>query len=189
MKKLLLFVALITVGTLTTQAQETKFGLKAGVNFASVFGDNLDEFDGQTDFHVGGVLSVGLNSWLSLQPELVYSRQGYSLEDSGFDIKGNLDYINLPILVDFTIAEGFSLHGGPQFGFNLVSEEAVDGESFKFDTKSVLISNAIGAQYQLPDNGLFFQLRYSSDFVTIAEEDDINVFNSVFSASIGWFFQ
>ena len=190
MKTKFLTLILILSTFLTTQAQDLKFGVKAGANFSSLFGDSTDDIDGQTDFHVGGLVNIQLISWLALQPEEVYSRQGYQYDSfAGFgENTGNLDYLNVPVLVDFTVVKGLSLHGGPQFGFNLVSEEDSNAGTTDVDARSVLIGNAIGIQYQLPNLGLFFQARYASDFVTAFNEDDIEAFNSTYSLSVGWFF-
>lgn len=189
MKKYVCVITLVLLATLTVNAQETKFGAKAGVNFSGLYGDSVRSLDGQTDFHIGGLANIGLNSWLALQPELVYSRQGYTYNLFGVEATGNLDYINVPVLVDFTVAKGLSLHGGPQFGFNLVGEEDTNAGTIDVEAKSFIVSNAIGAQYQLPDLGLFFQLRYASDFISVFEDNDIEAANSVFSVSVGWFFE
>jgi len=58
MKKLLLMAALAVFGLTTTNAQEVRFGAKAGANFASLNGDDVDDIDGRTSFHVGGVANI-----------------------------------------------------------------------------------------------------------------------------------
>ena len=186
MKKLMLLAAVAVFGLSNVTAQETKFGAKAGVNFASVNGDDVDDFDGRTSFHVGAVARIGISENFAVQPELVYSSQGFTQSFEGVDFTGKLDYINLPILADFTVAEGFSLQAGPQVAFNISDDvEADGGGSESIDAESVDFGAAVGAQYRM-DEGLFFQARYSLGLSEIVKDFDAK--NSVISLSVGYFF-
>lgn len=191
MKKILLFVAVATLSFTAVQSQSVRFGAKAGVNFASVNGDDFDETDGVTGFQVGAVAKIGFTELLALQPEILFSAQGYSVDFTGDDDgQVRLGYIILPVMADFTIVEGLSLQGGPQFGFNVVSGYKIDGEDwedFEDDEtpESFDLGVGIGAQYVLPIN-LFFQARY---VIGISDIDkDAKGKNSVISLSAGYFF-
>lgn len=185
MKKILLFVAVATLSFTAVQSQSVRFGAKAGVNFSSVNGDDLD-VDGVTGFQVGAVAKIGFTELLALQPEILFSAQGYSEDDA----QVRLGYIILPVMADFTIVEGLSLQGGPQFGFNVVSGYKFDGEDweeFEDDQtpETFDLGVGIGAQYVLPIN-LFFQARY---VIGISDIDkDAKSKNSVISLSAGYFF-
>jgi hypothetical protein len=184
MKKLLLFAA-FAVFALTANAQ-TSFGAKAGVNFASLNGDDADDTDGRTSFHIGGVVNIEISEIFGLQPELVFSAQGYSFDFGGEDGSGRLNYINIPVMADIRLAEGFSLQGGPQFGINISADEEFDGDTEDIDDVETLdLGVGVGAQYKL-DGGLFFQARYVIGFSEILEDFDAK--NSVASISVGWFF-
>jgi hypothetical protein len=188
MKKLFLLAAVAIFSLSTMNAQGgVQFGAKAGANFSNLNGDDADEagLDGRTNFHVGGVVNIGINEWFSLQPELIYSMQGYEYDILGESVTGRLNYINIPIMADFTIAEGLSLQGGPQIGINVTSEEEGLGETVDTEAESTDISTGIGAQYELP-MGLFFQARYMIGFSDVFE--DVDAKNSVISLSVGWFF-
>ena len=101
MKKLMLLAAVAVFGLSNVNAQEVKFGVKAGVNFASLTGDDADGLDGKTGFHVGGVAVIGISEKFAVQPELVYSSQGAKDTEEGVDVDYNLDYINLPVLANY----------------------------------------------------------------------------------------
>ena len=60
MKKLLLMTAVAVFGFLNINAQEVKFGAKAGVNFATLGGD-VEDADGITSFHVGAVAEISIS--------------------------------------------------------------------------------------------------------------------------------
>jgi hypothetical protein len=183
MKKLFLCAAIAVFGITAMNAQGISFGAKAGANFASLNGDGADDLDGRTSFHVGAVANIGITELFAVQPELIYSSQGASFDD--VDI--NLDYINIPIMADFTIADGLSLQGGPQVGINVSGKVKDDDDEADIDDVETLdLGVGAGAQYRLPDLGLFFQARYVIGFTDFVEDADAT--NSVVSLSVGWFF-
>ncbi len=180
MKKLLLCAAIAVFAMCNVNAQEMKFGVKAGVNFASLGGDDSDGLDGLTSFHVGGVLNIGVSEKFSVQPELVYSAQGASYD--GGDLK--LDYLNIPVLAKVMVADGFSIEAGPQIGFLLSAKD--DGEDVKDFLKSTDFSGAVGVSYQM-ETGLNFAVRYNFGLGNIVDgEGDLK--NNVIQLSVGYFF-
>ena len=179
MKKLILLVA-VTLFAFNVNAQDVTFGAKAGVNFASLGGDDADGLDSRTSFHVGGVVNIGLSEKFSVQPELVYSSQGASEGDN--DLK--MDYLNIPVLAKIQVADGFSVEVGPQIGI-LLSADA-DGEDVKEFFKSSDFSGAVGLNYALA-SGLNFGARYNLGLGSIADGDG-DIMNNVFQVSVGWTF-
>jgi opacity protein-like surface antigen len=202
MKKLFL-AAFAVFAFASVNAQEVKFGAKAGVNFASIGGD-AEDMDSRTSFHLGGVAEIVLSDKFSVQPELLYSSQGAKseyTEDFGefgsftVEEKLKLDYLSLPIMAKYYVAEGFSLEAGPQIGFLLSAnaEVEVDGESedadVKDEFKGIDFGLGFGAGYKL-DSGLNFALRYNLGLSNIAEdtEGDFSIQNNVFQISVGYMF-
>lgn len=180
MKKLLLSAVIAVFAMSNLNAQEVKFGAKAGVNFASLGGDDSDGLDGRTSFHVGGVAEIGISEKFAVQPELVYSSQGFSVDDENL----KLDYINLPILAKFFVAEGFSIEVGPQIGF-LISADA-EGEDVKDLFKSTDFSGALGLGYKL-ESGLNFAARYNLGLGSVVDGDG-DLKNNVIQLSVGYMF-
>ena len=168
-----------------TSGDGVSFGVKVGINFASVSGDDVDNFDGRTGINIGGVVNIPVSEKFSVQPELVYSSQGFTGEESGIDYTGKLDYINVPILADFKFGDGFSLQAGPQIGFNITDKIEAEGESESIDAESIDFGGVLGAQYRMK-TGLFFQARYALGFSDIVEDADAK--NGVLSISVGYFF-
>ncbi|MBT0608776.1 porin family protein [Aequorivita echinoideorum] len=191
MKKLLLIAAFVGFSTMAVQAQEVRFGAKAGVNFANVNGDDVDDTNGRAGIHVGGVARIGISEMFSIQPELVFSSQGYKFNLPGEDGQIRLGYINIPVLADITLADGFSLQGGPQFGFNISADAEFDGDTEDIeDAQTIDFGVGIGAQYIFPMN-LFFQARYVIGVTNVFEEIEgfqPDAKNSVLSLSVGYFF-
>ena len=212
MKKLLLFVAFGGFTFLNVQSQEVTFGVKAGVNFANLSVDS----DGaspqsRTGFHIGGLVEIPVSEKFSVQPELLYSAQGAKSKESVVDdFYGNytaettlkMDYISLPVMAKYYVANGLALEAGPQFNF-LVSakgeyEVKMNGmsQSGEIDMKEQLkkfdIGLGFGASYTL-DMGLLIGARYNLG-LTDANDAEVEpdapneIKNKVFQISVGYMF-
>ena len=187
MKKLLLTAVFAVITIVSINAQE--FGAKAGVNFASLNGD--EDFDGRTSFFVGGAVEFEISESFSLQPELLYSSQGAksSFSDEG-DLTIKLDYLNIPIMAKYYVTEGLSIEAGPQVGFLLSAKAEFDSDSedIKDELNSVDFGLNFGLGYKL-DSGLNFGARYNLGLSNIPDSDgggDLK--NGVFQISVGYFF-
>ncbi len=185
-----------------SNAQETRFGVKGGLNISNLGGD-VEDNSAILGFHVGGFAEIKLSEKFAIQPELLFSTQGSKIEDSGEDYsaedKLNLSYINLPIMAKFFVAPKFSLEAGPQIGF-LVSakdkyEETYLGETISSDEdvkdnfKSIDFGLNLGAGFDFTEN-LSAGVRYNIGLSNIADADDedFKLNNSVFSLSVGYKF-
>ncbi|MGJ8593286.1 MAG: porin family protein [Aquaticitalea sp.] len=201
MKKLVVMAAVAVFGFSQAQAQEEiQFGVKAGVNFAKLTGDAVEDADGRTGFHIGGVVEIPISEKFSVQPELLYSQQGLqskeSFEGIEYESKLKLDYIHVPVMAKFYVTEGFAIEAGPQFGFNVSAKEeySVGDDSEEDDLDNVAgfdLSLGAGVSYKL-DNGLFFGGRYMFGLSNVNEDEeegfDDNLTNSVLSLSVGFMF-
>ena len=164
MKKIAVVAFAALFGTVAVQAQEeVSFGVKGGVNFATVGGDDFDDPDARTSFNFGGFVEVPITEKFSIQPEVYYSGQGYDIQsvDNGDDIEFQLDYINVPVLAKYYFVDGFYGEVGPQIGFNVNSEidsnPAGDSGDINFNSDAInTIDFAVvgGLGYKL-NNGLF----------------------------------
>ena len=184
MKKL--FTITMALIAFTISAQNITFGAKAGLNFASMAGDDADGLDGRTSFHLGVTAEIEMSDTFSIQPELLYSGQGYTADG---DVTGKVDYINLPIMAKFYVADGISLEAGPQIGFLASAKADVDGEStdIKDLLKSTDFALNLGAGYKL-DSGLNFGLRYSMGLTDVPDGDSDGFKHSVLQLSVGYNF-
>lgn len=218
MKKLIFIAALTVMSVSVTQAQEVRLGAKAGVNFASIGGDNTDGLDGLTGFHLGALVEIPITERFAVQPEVLYSAQGAKREltESFSDVtfkatgKTKLDYINVPIMAKYYIVDGLAVEAGPQVGFlvsaNAESEldlsginpetaELIEGqfESGDIDisdsTKGIDFGIALGASYRL-NMGVFFGARYTLGLTDINDVSGSNIKNqnNVFQLSAGYSF-
>ena len=173
MKKLMILAVMLVGFTTIATAQDVKLGFKGGVNFASLSGDDTDNLDGRTGYHIGAVVQIGVAETFAVQPEVIYSAQGAEFES--LDL--NIDYLNVPVLAKLKFAKFLSVEAGPQFGFVVNEGDDVD------DIKSFDMSAAVGAGVEF--GGFFGQLRYNYGFSDIA--DDVDAKNSTFQISVGYY--
>ena len=195
MKKLLFAIALICTVTLA-QAQDkgVAFGIKAGPSFYNLNGDDTEDGDMKTGFHAGIFVNIPLSSMFSFNPELLYNTEGSKIEEGGDKLTFNLNYINLPLMLQYNNPGGFYAEAGPQIGF-LMSAKAKyeisgveDEEDVKDELKGTSFSLGIGAGYDLP-GGFGFGARYNLGLSSIGEADDDDTKSSGFQISLRYKFR
>ncbi|MFD2603198.1 MULTISPECIES: porin family protein [Flavobacterium] len=198
--KMLSVGALLLAGAVThaqnPNGTTPSFGVKGGVNFATVTGDDFDSPDSRTSFHVGALVELPLNEMISIQGEALYSGQGFKTDIPGGLLGGDekveyqLDYINVPVLVKAYVFQGLSLEAGPQFSFKVNEEfdSDADADSGDFDVneaKDFEFGLAAGITFQT-QMGLFASGRYNLGLTDIFENSDAK--NSVFQIGVGYKF-
>jgi len=211
MKKALYFSILLLCMTSTILAQDITYGLKAGPNFANVTtseSEMNDAIDMRTAFHLGGVVEFAFTDQFALQTELLYSAKGYkfsfvssyimitrSVPETTINQTYKFDYINIPIMAKYYVAEGFSLQAGPQFGFLIAAnvETEIEGntetDDFKDNIESFDFGLGFGLGYKM-ENGIFADARYVLGLSNLAKEaeGDFTVKNGIIQVSIGYMF-
>jgi hypothetical protein len=142
------------------------FGIKGGINLYNIQNDDDTNFDQITGFYFGLLGHIHLNSQWAIQPELVYSSQGAKIGST----KYTLDYINLPVMLQYMFDNGFRLQAGPQFGF-LVRSNSDD------DLNSIDFGLGIGASYVVPSTGFGIDARYNLGLSNINKNDAVKSTN------------
>src|SRR5689334_10773241 len=116
MKKISLFVSTLLF-TGAVLAQNASIGLKGGLNVATIKVNGTNEWGSKLGFHGGLLAHVHLSPQLALQPEVVYSSQGAKYTISNGEHTLSLNYINIPLQLQYMFNNGFRLQTGPQVGF------------------------------------------------------------------------
>jgi opacity protein-like surface antigen len=203
MKSLKIFAtAIIFTSALTASAQaeadntedkSVSFGVKGGVNFSSMTGEDIDNPDSRTSFHVGALVEIPVSDMFSVQAEAMYSGKGFDFEYEGTDgdnAELQLDYIDVPVLAKIYVTKGLSIEAGPQISF-LINEELdsnpnSDSGDIDLDSaESVDFGLAGGLSFQT-DMGIFATGRYSYGLSEIYK--DVDVHNTNFQIGIGYKF-
>jgi hypothetical protein len=111
-------------------AQETHFGVKAGINFSTITSDEPDyNVKMRVGFHLGGGVNLGITDNFSVNVDLLYTRKGakqsyeYTQVNNSVTITGTseskvtLSYIELPVLARYKLESGLYFNGGLYFAF------------------------------------------------------------------------
>lgn len=183
--KHILCVTAFTIFILTAvKAQQTHFGIKAGVNLSSVDIKNGEDFASKAGLHLGGLAHIHINQHFALQPELVYSMQGG--KDGNEKLK--LNYINVPVLAQYMTNEGLRLETGPQLGFLTSAKLKIDDVEVDQtdDLNSFDFSWTFGVGYLFP-SGFGMDARYNHGVSNISDDNSFEARNRVFQ--LGLFYQ
>ncbi|MFP9115755.1 porin family protein [Flavobacterium sp. RHBU_3] len=181
----------------TGKSSSPSFGIKGGLNLATVSGDDFNNPDSRTSFHAGVFAEFPISpDMLSLQVEALYSGQGFESDVDGGIFGGSgkveyqLDYINVPVLAKFYVLKGLSLEAGPQFSFKVNEEIDADANADGGDwdlnkAKDFEFGVSGGVTFETP-LGIFATARYNQGITDIIEDTDAK--NSVFQIGVGFKF-
>jgi len=207
MKKIILS-SLFVLAVSLTYAQKAEFGIKGGLNSSNFSGDtDGTDFKSRFGFNLGVFAAIKLSEKITLQPEILFSTQGAEAEnieafvdDMLFtgDVKFNLSYINVPVMIKYYVVDKFNLEAGPQIGFltSAKTSTKLDGYSQTFDEEakkyfeSVDFGLNFGAGYDFTKNvsaGVRYNLGLSNILKTELGDNSESQ-NSVFSLSVGYKF-
>ncbi|HKX86514.1 MAG TPA: porin family protein [Flavobacterium sp.] len=179
MKKLILSGLFVVFFSTLGQAQLLKIGVKAGLNYANFSGSDL-QTDAITSYHAGLSAQIKLGNKLSLQPEVMYSTQGATLDNVSEEVKAKLGYMSIPLLARVHMGKSVSLDLGPQFSYLLSKDVDFDTDINEFDFAAVG-----GLTINLTES-IFVQGRYVLGLTEISKNADAK--NSVGQLSVGFSF-
>ncbi|MEG0849312.1 MAG: porin family protein [Flavobacterium sp.] len=169
MKRIILAaIAVMTFGF--ANAQQTRFGVKGGLNISTVVGGDVNDTKSLIGFHVGGFAEIHVVEKFFIQPELLYSAQGTKVDGPlGSDVDLKLNYLNIPVLAKYYFVENkFSVEAGPQLGILLSAKG--NGTDVKDLTRSTDFGFNLGAGYNFTEN-LSVGIRYTIGLSPLSDED------------------
>lgn len=155
-------------------ADGTQYGVKAGANFAELWGDDaLPESDRKVGYSFGAYASFKLSKTVKLQPEVIWSLQGEGSKESG---RYKISYINIPVMLKWVEGRFYS-ELGPQLGLLTVSTAKSVPEALQlegFETFDFSLNAGIG--YEVAE-GWSIGARYCQGLTNIVTGRDLR--NSV----------
>ena len=202
-------LATIMFFALAAQAQVT-LGLRGGTNLSSI--THNSEYPGNPKFKfgaTGGVYAtIAVNKNFAVQPELLYTSQGYKQKESynvGLTLKENYsfktDYLSLPILAKYKLNNGVVFELGPQISYLLEGQinDVIDvkNEQGIVQTLSQRIylndedlthdfdfAGVVGVGYQIK-GGYSINARYTYGFTNFIKTENLTMRNQYFSLTVG----
>lgn len=188
MKKISILIASLFL-LFNANAQKAHIGVKGGVNISSLHYSNNTTSDSKVGLNLGMLAHIHASTRWAVQPELLYSLEGssYKLIPEG-TAHTNLNYLNIPVLLQYMFDNGFRLEGGPQLGF-LLSAKTKSGNVTVTSTsfQSTAVSIPLGVGY-LASSGLGLDARYVFGLSNInANKNGPTIQSNVFQ--LGIFYQ
>ena len=179
----------MVTGSLMLKAQtHVELGLKAGLNVATLHTSDNSNIDPRISANFGGLAHIHISKEFAVQPEVLFSGQGAKSTSANVVNKVNLNYIQVPVLLQYMIGTGFRLETGPQVGF-LASAKDKAGDvtvDIKNSYKKTDFAWVFGAGY-LTSSGVGFDARYNLGLSKINDNNGAKISNQVFS--VGLFYQ
>jgi len=157
MKKLALSTILILfVYIPSLYAQEVEWSAKAGLNFST-----LGNFLPKIGYHAGMAAEFITTPYFSIQPELVYSLQGATI-DRTQGIYKHYHYLTLPLLFKVYFVKEASFDLGAQYGYLLkaVNRDDLGSENITDIVNRHDFALVLGFSYKL-DEKIVLGLRYN----------------------------
>lgn len=168
---------------------------KIGFNVTQM--TNADGADARIGFTAGAEVDYQVTDMFALTAGALYSQQGCKFGEEVTYATIKLDYINIPILANFYIVDGFALKIGIQPGF-LVNDKMKAGDDdvsievgaedlFGSDAlKNVDFSIPVGASYEF--SNVKFDVRYNFGISPAIKGFEDSSKNSVFQLTVGYKF-
>lgn len=180
--------ALMITGT--AHAQHMNVGIKGGLNVYNIYNDNNTEADSKLSFHAGLLAHIHLSQQFAFQPGLIYSVQGSQRTVAGTDVKLNLNYLNVPLFLQYMFDNGFRLQAGPQLGLLLSAKSNIDNTDFDVTNnyEKTDLGIGIGIGYVNPSTGFGIDARYNHGFANINAGGSINSFNRGYQVGVFYLF-
>ena len=168
-------------------AQPPKFGLKAGLNVATLTDVPGLNWSNRIGLHAGALAHIHITPQFGVQPEVVYSAQGAKYTINGEEHTLGLDYINIPVQLQYMFDNGFRIQTGPQLGLLINTKDKVNGQNSQFfsseDFKSTDVSWTFGLGY-LTYSGLGIDGRYNLGLTNINDAGTNSLKNNVFQVGL-----
>jgi hypothetical protein len=184
----------LSVALLISQLMMAQFhiGVKAGANITKVDGKSFKE-QFEYGYNLGGFAEIKLSDKFSFNPEVLFSQNSSTLDSNYKSIYENviasdqskvkLNYLTIPLLLDYKFLGPVHLQAGPQFGI-LMNKDKNFLQNGEEAFKTGDFSMALGAQVKIAQ--FRFTGRYLIGLNNINDIDNQDKWkNQVIQLSVG----
>ena len=176
MKTKLLTLAIAVLIFSAANSQSFHVGIKGGAKINKLTGKSFNEEFGY-GYHLGGFAEIGLSEKFTIQPEVLfneYQQDTASKFNAVYDLKSNLshiklNYLTIPILLNYNASKLLSLQLGPQFGI-LMNQNVTVVENGKEAFKNGNFSMLGGVQLKF--SGFRVYGRYALGLTNLNDIDE-----------------
>ena len=186
MKKISFIVSFFLIG-LAVNAQVVNFGLKGGVNLATIDNDQNSQIENRVGFHGGLFANIPVSSQIAIQPEAVYSSQGAKYNIGNDKLNLALNYVNIPVMIQAMVGKGFYAEVGPQLGILTGTADKINDVEAGFvstdDFKKTDVALGFGLGYK-GFSGFGIDARYNLGLTNINNSGSANIKNNVLQVGL-----
>ena len=159
-------------------------------NIATKHNDVKVKTNIRPSFYVGGLAEFAFNDVVLMDAGLTYSNQGAKAKEGDGAFRQHA--LNLPVWFKYDFA-GFRPKAGLYAGYILSSQLKENGitETVKSDTYNHFdYGIGLGVEYNLPNNGLFFEASYNWGLANLEKNGDSKNYtnNRVIQIGVGYKF-
>lgn len=151
-----LFLLAISTFLMVLAKAQVEFGIKGGLNAATVAYINTDNSKARLGWNAGIVAEIPLQEDLFIRPEVLYSSKGFGYNATGFANAGSLrlNYVAVPVLLGYHPFSKTSLLFGPEFGFLRKAASKSQGitDDMTFGYRRFDIGVDLGIAYDISEN-------------------------------------
>jgi len=118
---------------ISVASQDARVGIKGGLNYATIAGDLTEGINPRFSGHLGVFVNFEFSDKFAIQPELLYSSQGFrfntdlafiqtanpQINEPDFTTAVQFNYLSIPVIAQFGLSDRISVEFGPQFAFLL----------------------------------------------------------------------
>jgi hypothetical protein len=173
MKKIILSL-FVLAATVSVSHAQVSFGLKGGIGMYNFTGSDAEgaDFKSKMGIMAGVYAVIPVGETFAVAPELQFSGQGAKASVLSTDVKYNLNYLNVPIMLQYRNPSGFIAETGPQIGLLMSAKgDAGSGtEDIKDSFKGSALSWGLGLGFK-SSLGLGISARYNLSLGSIAKDD------------------
>jgi hypothetical protein len=169
MRKLTSILALILY-TITGFSQVINYGISCGLGYNKLLTDNgsISDMNYKIGFQINAVISYSINNRLDLRFEPGFANRGAIINQPRSDFKANMNYVTLPININYKICDKFSIFSGPEYALRLSAKLTTDNGTHSVKSlynKNYDIGINLGLMYKI-GNHYWLELKYNRSFIS-----------------------
>lgn len=132
--QLTMISALVVLGVSqhATAQMNARAGIKGGINASNLYVDDVDDENARIGFNVGLYGQLASSKAVALQAELLFSTRGsedhYSAGGFNQEVKYNLNYIDLPLMLVLKAGDAVEFHLGGYGSYLVNANISYDGD-------------------------------------------------------------
>jgi hypothetical protein len=187
----IIFSLILIFFCVSLKGQQFNGGMMAGVAGTQVAGDTYYGFH-KAGVFAGAFVNLQISEHSSLQMELEFfqkgSRENPDSSNNYNEYLFRINYIELPLLYQYTVSKRFKIEAGPSAGFLVGWLETRYGEEIKGAIKPASVTFQLNAgMYIFLTEHFFFNIRTNNSMLNIRSENATGDILRIFPGNYGQF--